>query len=117
MLRKFDSSSFTSLSVAIDGKTTVSATLLFSVAHGHLVAWLLCHLQTRQIRLASIFERRLLLPLVDVNSLDMAATRSMLVMSLGILGRVRFTKCDVVFLVKDVELEGDGVLDMVGFGR
>ena len=70
----------------------------------------------RQIQLASIFERRLSLPLVDVNSLDMAATRSMLMMSLGILGGVRFMKHDVAFPVKDVELEGDGVLDMVGFG-
>jgi len=37
------------------------------------------------------------LPFVDVNGLDMAATRSLSVMSLGILGRVRFTKRDVAF--------------------
>jgi len=69
----------------------------------------------RQIQLASIFERRLSLPLVDVNGLDMAATRSMLVMSLGILGRARFTKRDMAFPVEDIELEGDGVLDVVEF--
>ena len=102
--------------MAINGKTTVSTALTCSIAHGHPVVWLLCHLQMRQIQLASIFERRLSLPLVDVNSLDMAATRSMLMMSLGILGGVRFMKHDVAFPVKDVELEGDGVLDMVGFG-
>jgi len=81
------------------------------------VAWLLCHLQTRQIRLVSIFERRLSLPLVDVNGLDMAATRSVSVTSLGILGGARLTKRDVAFPVGDVELEGDGVLGVVGFGR
>jgi hypothetical protein len=56
------------------------------------------------------------LSLVDVNSLDMAATRSMSVTPLGILDRARFTKGDMAFGVEDDVLEGDGVVDVVVLG-
>ena len=67
----------------------------------------MCHLQTRQTQLANIFERKLSLPLIDINGLDMAATRSVSVMSLRILDGARFIKHDEAFLVEDVELVGD----------
>jgi len=52
-----------------------------------------------------------------MNGLDMAATRSVSVMSLRILGGVRFMKCDVAFRVEEVVLEGDEVFDVVGLER